>query len=31
MLLKIGVGRSIGAPMHHDTKFDDIRIDTHTH
>ena len=27
----LGVGRSIGAPMHRDTKFDDIRIDTHNH
>lgn len=28
---KLGIGRSIGAPMHRDTKFDDIPIDTHNH
>ena len=27
----VGVGQSTGAPMHRDTKFDDIRIDTHNH
>ena len=32
MLCEIkGVGRFIGAPMHGDTKFDDIQIDTHNH
>ena len=29
--LTVGVGRSISAPMHCDTKFDNIWIDTHNH
>ena len=31
LYLKLGVGRSIGAPMHLDTLFEGIRIDTHNH